>query len=264
MIAVTLSYGSGSRDTEVLSGYGAILLRWSWFQSEGANSDCYPRSRPEARSLIVYCADIGSVKRGNFGWARAQVDAPEQMLFGVSPDDLATHVAADLSAGSNVALGFECPLYIPLRESVEEMMLARAGEGNRAWSAGAGLAVLTLGAIQVPWILTRVASRAGRKVRGFVEWLHFDAARAGLFVWEAFVTGDAKYSGSENIHGEDAAIAVRTFFDSLPDPRASHALEDEEVYSLAGAALLRAGLCEDPGILSVPTLVLRAKPRVDS
>lgn len=214
--------------------------------------------------MVVYCADIGSVKRGRFGWARAQTSHPEEIRFGLSPDDLATAVAADLSTGSKVALGFECPLYIPVRVSVHDMMLARSGEGNRAWSAGAGLAVFTLGAIQVPWILTRVAERVDRKVRGFVDWSRFESALEGLFIWEAFVTGDAKYSGTENAHGEDAAIAVRTFVDALPDPRSSHAIEDGEVHSLAGAALLRAGLLEDPKVLSVPTLVLRARPRVTS
>lgn len=208
--------------------------------------------------MIVYCADIGSVKRGNFGWARAGTDAPEQMLLGASPDDLATRVAVDLSAGLKVAIGFECPLYIPMRDSVGEMWRARTGEGNRAWSAGAGRAVLTVGAVQVPWILTRIAERSDRRLPGFVDWPEFESSPEGLFVWEAFVSGDAKHIGDGNAHQGDAVIAVRTFMTALPDPTTSHALRDGEVYSLAAAAILRAGFAEDPSILSLPTLVLRA------
>jgi hypothetical protein len=198
---------------------------------------------------VTVCADIGSVQSGNFGWW-SQAEA-----FGTKPSELANHVAALLNEGHPVALGFECPLFVPLPESELRLTSARPGEGSRAWSAGAGCGALATGIVQVAWVLTEVRRILGRIVPVHLQWSSFQAAGHGLFLWEAFVTGSAKTAS----HTSDAHAGARAFIQSLPNPEAANAVVCEsEVHSLIGAALLRTGWSEDISILKQPCLVLRA------
>jgi hypothetical protein len=67
--------------------------------------------------LVVYCADIGSVVRGRFGWARSEEQGEVRShRGGTEIVDLVEAVAADLGDGRAVALGFECPLFVPVPE----------------------------------------------------------------------------------------------------------------------------------------------------
>jgi hypothetical protein len=67
------------------------------------------------------------------------------LLTGRDISVFAEGIAKDLSAGYAVALGFECPLFVPVAKAPEHLTKGRAGEGNRPWSAGAGVAVLASG-----------------------------------------------------------------------------------------------------------------------
>ena len=89
--------------------------------------------------LVIHCADIGSVKTGNFGWARLAVGEPNgQCRIGRDIEDFAGGVAADINARAQVALGFECPLFLPLSEDPTGLTSARPGEGDRAWECWRG------------------------------------------------------------------------------------------------------------------------------
>jgi hypothetical protein len=78
---------------------------------------------------IIYCADIGSVPNGRFGWARSAPDetAIEGHRGGVEIVDLVEAVGTDLDAGRAVALGFECPLFVPVPKEPLRLGMARAG-----------------------------------------------------------------------------------------------------------------------------------------
>jgi hypothetical protein len=219
------------------------------------------------KGLVVYCADVGSVKR-NFGWARVNADGAEMTRGGHEIGALAAAVAADLNAGRPTALGFECPLWAPLPEQADELGAARPGECedgvNRPWSAGPGAAVLTTGVAQVPWLLERVrASAAGQDAH--LDWEKFAAAGAGLFLWEAFVSGGAKAwetdaVGDEGEHEFDARLGAETFCAALPDPRDANAVVSAGgVISLIGAAILRSGWSGDLSLLGETCLVVKAK-----
>jgi hypothetical protein len=206
--------------------------------------------------LLVYCADIGSVKTGKFGWARLDVEA-EELRGGDDIGELAAGLAADLNDARPVALGFECPLFVPLPAEPQELGGARPNEGNRAWSAGAGAGSMAVGLAEVPWILRRVAASVDG-VEAYLEWSEFRDAGRGLFLWEAFVTDQAKGL----THKEDAAIGAEAFRDALEDPPKHDALgAGEAVFSLIGAALLATGWRADREALSAPCLVIRAKAR---
>ena len=199
--------------------------------------------------LIIACADIGSVAGGKFAWAdNAKAD-------GCLPSTLAVHVAELLLSGKGVALGFECPLFVPLPDKERLLGKGREGDGNRAWSAGAGCAVLTTGLVQVTWVLRAIRDHVDDSCPAFLRWGDFAEAGSGLFLWEAFVSGESK--GAD--HVSDARIAVNAFDERLHALEQPNAIRCEtEVYSLVGAALLRSGWSSDPGLLSEPCLIVRA------
>jgi hypothetical protein len=89
---------------------------------------------------VIYCADIGSVPNRRFGWARSDTrdDTIESHRGGTEIIDLVDTVAADIAGGQAVALGFECPLFVPVPEQALRLGAARPGEKNRSWSAGRG------------------------------------------------------------------------------------------------------------------------------
>lgn len=207
------------------------------------------------KRLAVYCADVGSIRQGNFGWAREEVPAGEieRHHGGTEILELVDALAEDLAAGVPVALGFECPLFVPVPESPLGLGSARPGEGARPWSAGAGTGALTTGLVQAAWVLTELRNRRpGDRV--FLDWTAFAAAGAGLFLWEAFVTEKAKAV----THVDDATIAVACFAAALPEPGRASAVTAERPLSLVGAAAVWAGWSDDIELLRTPCLVLKA------
>jgi hypothetical protein len=200
-------------------------------------------------NATVVCADVGSVAKGNFGWWSSHGES------GTTASSLAAHVSTVLNNGQPVALGFECPLFVPLAVSENELTSARPGEGSRAWSAGAGSGALATGLVQVAWVLQEVRGRLTQPVPAFLSWQSFSEAGAGLLVWEAFVSGSAKQSN----HISDARAGAEAFLKTLPNPmNASAVVCKSEVYSLVGAALLRTGWTLNPRVISEPCLVIRA------
>lgn len=215
-------------------------------------------TRDIVKELAIYCADIGSITK-NFGWARVSAES-EQVDSGTRIDDVAERLSTDIAAGRPVALGFECPLWVPLPTDGLDLGKARPretgpGRRSRPWSAAAGASALVAGLVQVPWLLEKVRPAAGRERAGTTDWAAFRDEKAGFFIWEAMVTDSAK----GECHEDDARIGALTFKTALPDPRATDACPPAgPVYSLAGAALLRSGWSTDLQDLKRPCLVIRA------
>lgn len=205
--------------------------------------------------LAVYCADVGSIKQGNFGWARAEWPACEleRHRGGTEIVELVDAVAEDLDAGIPVALGFECPLFVPVPKDPFRLGAARPGEGSRSWSAGAGTGALATGLVQAAWVLGELRQRRPDD-HLHLDWPTFEADGTGLFLWEAFVTDKAK----AETHVDDAIVAVACFTSALPDPRSASLVTAERPLSLVGAAALWAGWTADPEVIRTPCLVLRA------
>ena len=107
------------------------------------------------------------------------------------------------------------------------------------------------------WILKELRDVLpdGKEPAVSVEWPLF-IEYGGLFLWEAFVTGEAKM----DTHPGDARTAVAAFADALPDPRPRNAIQEDSVYSLLGAALLRAGWAVPLSVLQESVLVIAAEP----
>ncbi|MGO9570460.1 MAG: hypothetical protein ACLP5H_23260 [Desulfomonilaceae bacterium] len=213
-----------------------------------------------SKSLSIHCADIGSVARNNFGWARGISAGRELAITGGSNiGDLVDSVIRDLNSSHSVALGFECPLYVLISEDPKLLTSARPGEGNRAWSAAAGAAALATGLTETVWILVKIRKGLNSDASPFLDWQAFHSSRTGgLFLWEALVSSQPEGQS----HQDDAAIAVRAFAAAYPNIDAANAVHvgrDAKVHSLIGAALLRTGWSEDINLLTQPCVVIRAK-----
>lgn len=149
----------------------------------------------EMEELAVYCADIGSIKAKptKFGWAGVH---DNQRPEGSCIHDLVDSVAMSAQAGYKIALGFECPLWVPVSDQPFDLTSARAVDGNKPWSAAAGACALATGLTESAWILSRVRQRlAGGEAataQAYLDWREFEDSMTGLFVWEAFVTGEVK------------------------------------------------------------------------
>lgn len=202
----------------------------------------------------IFCADVGSVARGNFGWARKEYPLAVEARTGEDMSALAQAVAQDLNCGLRVSLGFECPLFVPIAESPKELTKARGCDGNRPWSAGAGCGALATGLPQTVWILREIRTLLRSESACFLEWPLFLKADRGLFLWEAFVTGSKKGT----THVSDATIGVEAFAKEVVKSSFGARACEGDVYSLLGAAVLRSGWSKVLDLLSKEPVVVRA------
>ncbi len=211
--------------------------------------------------LITYCADVGSTKSENFGWARV-TGTPGQFeaRTGTSIDRLIDSMAADLELGA-VSLGIEAPLYIPVPRDANNLSCGRPGEGSRSCFAPAGGYVTTLATHQSAYLLRELNDRS-TELDVTVNLEHWQRSPTNLFIWEAFVSQNA-HTKSDS-HTDDAITAATVFHrqyreagcqmdDALPINPDS---EDDRI-SLIGAAIIWAGIHTDLKLLKAPTLCVR-------
>jgi hypothetical protein len=81
---------------------------------------------------------------------------------------------------------------------------------------------------------------------------------ANIVIWEAFVAGRAKNPLADNPHVDDARIAVAEFIRRWQAGSMSSDVADSQVTSIAGLALLVAGLSTEIELLRRPCVVVRA------
>lgn len=204
---------------------------------------------------IIWCADIGSIKNKKFGWCRGiQIEDEFKFITGTDIGEFAKGIANDLSVGNKVAIGFECPLFIPISDNPLHLTSARQGEGDRAWSAGAGCGALATGLTESVWILSKIKESSEVEIFPTFGWEKFRKGLANLFIWEAFVSKDSKVQ----THSGDAKVAVRAFLRGYPNIVEANAVIADNPYNLVAAALLRAGLTKNIDLLSQACIVIRS------
>lgn len=224
------------------------------------------RGAMDAGHLAIYCADIGSVKNAKFGWA---VVCDGQQRCGRDIGELVDDVVQSLATECKVALGFECPLWVPVSDDPAGLTSGRTVDGNKPWSAGAGTSALAAGLTETAWILREVRRRLRHKrvslPTAYLDWDEFLGSNNGIFLWEAFVSGEAKYAGTDHCqHIADALTACREFAEGLPAMATGDVSEPpHEVRSLIGSALLWSGWSQDLDLLRAKCLVVRpTRPHV--
>jgi hypothetical protein len=204
--------------------------------------------------MQVAVVDIGKPGK-NLGWF---LDT-SPLRSGGDIDQCVDALASALTV-SGLALGFEAPMFVPVREKPGELLKARANEClngiNRPFLAGPGASVLVTALVVVPYILSRLRKKVP-EATATLDWHKPPSAPLQLLLFEAFVTDQRK----DNIqrHVEDAELAVKKFRVGMKDPSALKSdVEEPETFNLLGAMMLRTGWSSDPRILTKPCLVVRA------
>jgi hypothetical protein len=171
----------------------------------------------------IFVIDVGAPHKGNLGWANADG------VTGTDIDQCIEAVNTALSV-SPVALGFEAPLYIPVRDDPNFLLKARVFEGNRPWSAGAGPTVMSQGLVIMSYVFKRLIDGVNPR---------FDAPRLpmDIQVFEAMVSGAGK--PEQTGHEADALAAARYYSNGKFHD------EGSDVLNLAAAALQWAGYDAD-------------------
>lgn len=195
----------------------------------------------------VLCVDVGGPTK--IGWADSEGRDGTGANLGAALDGL----TALLLAGHRIALGFEAPIWTPVRVELARITGRRGGvekTSNRAWSAGAGIGALGAALALMPWCLTRIAKGAG-PVATTVDLQRFREG-GGLFLWEAFVSGVMKAVGTT--HHNDARLACEAFVARWPDLRSDVPAEPALNHAVSSAMV--AGLSIHRDELVVPALVV--------
>jgi hypothetical protein len=195
----------------------------------------------------VLCVDVGGPAK--IGWA----DSEGRDGSGTSLAEAMEGLTTRLLAGEHVALGFEAPIWTPMRVELLRITSRRGGietTYNRAWSAGAGTGALGAALALMPWCLTMIVKTGGAigttvKLSRFLE-------RGGLFIWEAFVSGTMKAKGTT--HHDDARLACEAFISRWPQIVSD--IPAEPAINHAVSSAMAAGLSIDRDELTMPALVL--------
>lgn len=205
--------------------------------------------------MYVAVVDIGKPGK-NLGWA---IDGPTTS-DGTDLDKCVEHLAAALRDGP-LALGFEAPMFVPVRDDPATLTKARNGESgkgipSRPFSAGPGPTVLVTGLVVVPYILKHLRDEVPEATATFDPCAPLSNKRVLFF--EAFVTNQQKTTDAR--HVEDAKLAIKEFRKEMQSPKSfKSAVFETQSFNLLGAMLLYAGWTTDLKFLSDPVWVV--KPR---
>jgi hypothetical protein len=203
--------------------------------------------------MHVAVIDIGKPDK-NLGWA---IRGAEVSTEGTDLDQCVDVVASALGKGP-LALGFEAPLFVPVRGKASALTKARDGECvngvNRPFSAGPGASVLVTALTVVPYVLAGLRIRVPAAVAA-LDW-RMPLPNNGLLIFEAFVTDQKKTAPGR--HVEDALLAISAFRQMAAGSNGfTSSTNEPNCFSLIGAMLMRTGWATDLTILSQQCLVVR-------
>lgn len=216
---------------------------------------------------VVACLDVGSPLRDNVGWA---VLHGGRSTYGRQLPKFTDQLVSHLKNGRSMALGFECPLYIPKRDDPMRMTRARLGERGVNWCGTPGGSVLATGLVQVNWVLRHLAQGVSN-LTSSTRWMEFRDKSVRLFIWEAFITqgegavmrDGVPHTRQASGHERDAVCGAMAFSARASEqPELVSDLDQEPAISLIGMQLLNTGLATDLNLLSETCIVLKVrKPR---
>ena len=216
-------------------------------------SSRFPRLAEGVPFVAVAAVDVGSPK--NIGLAISNAKQPGYPGGIDQLEEFVREIKSALSIGS-VALGFECPCFLPLRENAMAITKRRCGEGDRPWSAAAGATTAALAAPVAGHVLWKIRNTAPNARPTFDFRRQAKEWRAGdLLLFEGFVSKNAKGQSDK----DDAQITVDAFMkkaNSWP-PESDIDIVDGRVVNLLASALIATGWDIDKGMVSKPGLVVK-------
>jgi hypothetical protein len=217
--------------------------------------------------MLIIGLDVGSVRRkGGFAWATA-----DEIVHGQDdPRALGELIAQALDEGRRVALALECPLAIPIPSpdghAWKDLGRARKGEGDRAWSAGAGTGALATGLAQLAWLCGYLQSRCLRLPRPTTRLASFLTGDANFFIAEAMVTSTGKPEGVSALQDHADAVAAAKRLVEIIDAGVGAAGAHEvrcapmQALNLAVIAAMHAGMDIDQHELKQDIVVAKTRP----
>lgn len=206
------------------------------------------------RHMVVYACDVGSTRRGNFGWAKVACRNGEiKTEVSNSIDECIEALNADVESRQKVSIGFECPLFLPVPEQSEQLSHGRHGEGNRSCFAPAGGYVTALGLQQLAFVLSKLRCERLAPAFDVKQWV---CEHNRILFWEAFVSGKAHCKN----HKRDAATAAWSFWERIGTGQLSTDVSVDapaKTLSLVGCVLLWAGWVTDLRMLRQAVIVVK-------
>ena len=210
------------------------------------------------RNSLVAAIDVGTFDN----WGMAINDIPPQ---GITENRLVylqwiiERIATELDKKSKlVALGFESPLWVPVRRDAPSLLKARKGESSRSWSAGAGATVLATSLPVMSWWFSEISNKMHEQAKATTDPKHW--VPGTLFVWEAYVSGTGKTKGDDtmNQHDRDASDAIAAFLGKENIHKSDLSCEeDERIFSTVSQCLKFSGY-EIVGDANFPTIVVKS------
>lgn len=197
----------------------------------------------------VSVIDVGSPRLGNLGWCFIDVAACKEYT-GKDLESLIELLSRELMS-RGLILGFEAPLFVPVRQDIQLATKGRKGEGNRPWSGTAGAQVLSINLPIMAYLFQHVYQR-NPAVSFLMNSDQFTGEKLQIMLFEALVSGTDK--GISHIHdaqimAQDCAKYAKSL--SLPPSILEHE-EGVKFFNLAGSALLYSGITKDIHISQVP------------
>ena len=204
--------------------------------------------------MRVAVIDIGKPGK-NLGWALSGPALSEGTDLDACVDAIANVLRVE-----PVALGFEAPMFVPVRNEPATLTKARHGEAmygvSRPFSASAGATVLVTALVVVPYVLSSLRKLVP-EATATIDWSIPLEHPGQLLLFEAFVTNQRKTVDTRHI--EDARLAISAFTKGMKNPATfDSAILEDKCLSLLGAAMLRTGCASDPAIVADRCLVVRA------
>lgn len=192
------------------------------------------------------------------GWA--VLDAAGTPRTGTDLDQFVA-TAAHAAASGPLAIGFEAPMFIPRRRQAAKLHTGRAGERDRAWIAPAGAQVTAQGIPIAVYVLEELR-RAAPALNLTLAFDRLPQVAGEVLLFEAFVSGTGKgkhtLDAACGVHEADAVCAALEFVERANSDQPMWSdIDESEVFSFLGAAMLTAGWSTDPALLREPCLVIK-------
>lgn len=198
---------------------------------------------------VGYACDVGG--KGNFAWAR-RYGSQLMVEGGTTMNGCLEALRGDIGRCA-VALGMECPEFIPIPDEAAHLGRGRKNEKDRSCFASVGASVATLGLHQLAFICKKIHQKGVSASFDPAQW-QFQPDQ--VLFWEAFVSKQAH----SDEHLRDAATAANTLVERI---EAGHFASDvlveapADVLSLVGCALLWAGWSDKLALMRQSVLVVK-------
>lgn len=209
--------------------------------------------------MLVIAVETRFAPGGRMSWAgRRHDDDWAEASSGFSPAELFGTVFGALHDGEQVALGFDCPLCLPLSPNHRPGVTPAAADATGTDADAAALVELARPAAGRPGLaeLANLLDELGtwrpwtRVSTSLARW----RANTSILVWQA--------DPVPGWTGVTAGVAVDSFFRQLPTASAQASDEGAwTVVNLAAVAARRAGLLADPSELSRPAVTIAVTGR---